>query len=203
MLYCSLIFAHYRRMPVALAILTDKRPASETPGVFESAQYGTKLLYNYNIFEVYNHSEEELLNSDNPLDCFVYAARDYDVYRKDENLKYRYQLKIARNLAARGYNEIERDYIFNFVTRIVNLRDRDLRNEFFDELRRMKGEDKVAELTWIEEHYINESIERGRNEGIAEGRAEGRHETMSAAIDFMRSNGMTEAQIEKFRSSVM
>ena len=58
MLYCSLIFAHYRRMPVALAILTDKRPASETPGVFESAQYGTKLLYNYNIFEVYNHSEE-------------------------------------------------------------------------------------------------------------------------------------------------
>ena len=25
-LYCCLIFAHYRRMPVALAILTDKRP---------------------------------------------------------------------------------------------------------------------------------------------------------------------------------
>ena len=47
-LYCCLIFAHYRRMPVALAVLTDKRPSSETPGKFEFSEYGTELLYKYN-----------------------------------------------------------------------------------------------------------------------------------------------------------
>lgn len=46
-LYCCLIFAHYRRMPVALAILTDKRPLKETPGKIEYSEYGTELVYKY------------------------------------------------------------------------------------------------------------------------------------------------------------
>lgn len=48
-LYCCLIFAHYGRMPVALAILTDKRPSTETPGKFEFSEYGTQLIYKYNL----------------------------------------------------------------------------------------------------------------------------------------------------------
>ena len=86
-LYCCLIFAHYRRMPVALAILTDKRPSNEKPGKFEFSEYGTELLYKYNLFEVYNQSDEKLLNSDNPLDSFIYAAKKYSDYMSNDAQK--------------------------------------------------------------------------------------------------------------------
>ena len=43
MLYCCLIFSHYRRAPVALAILTSPR-LQEKLGVYEASQYGTRLL---------------------------------------------------------------------------------------------------------------------------------------------------------------
>ena len=44
---------------------------------------------------------------------------------------------------------------------------------------------------------------RGRSEGRVEGRIEGRSEAVNAAIDFMRSNGMSNEQINTFRNSVL
>ena len=72
-------------MPVALAILTDKRPSTETPGKFEFSEYGTKLLYKYNLFEVYDQDDDKLLNSDNPFDSFIYAAKRLHEQRKSNN----------------------------------------------------------------------------------------------------------------------
>lgn len=44
---------------------------------------------------------------------------------------------------------------------------------------------------------------RGRSEGRIEGRSEERTETLNAAIDFMRSNGMSNEQINTFRNSIL
>ena len=60
----------------------------------------------------------------------------------------------------------------------------------------------MRELTWIEERFRDEAIAFGRNEGRNEGRIEGRSEVVNAAIDFMRSNGMSNEQINAFRSSI-
>ena len=45
--YKCLIFAHYGRDPIALAIITDKRPENETPH-YSCSRYGTKSFYGYN-----------------------------------------------------------------------------------------------------------------------------------------------------------
>ena len=197
MLYCCLIFAHYRRMPVALAILTDKRPSNETPGKFEFSEYGTKLLYKYNLFEVYDQDDEKLLNSDNPFDSFIYASKKYSDYMSSENqkIKLEYLLKISRNLYERGLNAKERAGIIVFVSRLINLEDEELRKQFFDELKKLKGEDVMNEMTWIEEHFYNQALDRGRDEG--------RSETLNAAIDFMRSNGMSIDKVNDFKKSVL
>ena len=207
-LYCCLIFAHYRRMPVALAILTDKRPSSETPGQFEFSEYGTKLLYKYNLFEVYDQSDEELLNSDNPFDSFIYAAKKYSDYMSDDaqNVKLEYLLKITRSLYERGLNEQDRAKIIIFVSRLINLGDEKLRKEFFEELKKMEGKE-MSEMNWIQEYFYNEARDKvrneGRNEGIVIGEAQGRSETLNAAINFMRSNGMSNEQINNFRNSIL
>ena len=41
------------------------------------------------------------------------------------------------------------------------------------------------------------------SEGVAVGEERGRSETLSAAIEFMRSSGMSSEQINKFRASVL
>lgn len=207
-LYCCLIFAHYRRMPVALAILTDERPSSENPGKFEFSEYGTKLLYKYNLFEVYDQSDEELLNSDNPFDSFIYAAKKYSDYMSDDaqNVKLEYLLKITRNLYERGLNEQDRAKIIVFVSRLINLGDEKLRKEFFKELTKMEGKN-VDEMNWIQEYFYNKAVDKGRNEGIvigeARGEERGRSETLNAAINFMRSNGMSNEQINNFKNSIL
>ena len=48
-----------------------------------------------------------------------------------------------------------------------------------------------------------EGVEQGRNEGIAVGRSEGRSETLNAAIEFMRSSGMSNEKINNFRNSML
>ena len=200
-LYCCLIFAHYRRMPVALAILTDKRPSDETPGKFEFSEYGTELLYKYNLFEVYKQSDEKLLNSDNPFDSFIYAAKKYSDYMSNDaqKVKLEYLLKITRNLQALGLNTRERAGILVLVNRLINLEDKELRTQYFDELKKMKGENNMAELTWIEEHFRDEGIAIGE----ARGEERGRSNTLNAAVEFMRSNGMSNEQIDNFRNSIL
>ena len=99
------------------------------------------------------------------------------------------------SLQALGLDTRERAGILVLVNRLINLEDKELRAQYFDELKKLKGENNMAELTWIEEHF--------RDEGIAIGEERGRSETLNAAIDFMRSNGMSNEQINSFRNSVL
>ena len=194
-LYCCLIFAHYRRMPVALAILTDKRPSDETPGKFKFSEYGTELLYKYNFFEVYNQSDEELLNSDNPFDSFIYAAKKYSDYMSNDaqKIKLEYLLKITRNLYARGLNDQDRAKIIIFVSRLINLEDSELRNQFFEELKKLEGKSNMTELTWIEEHFYDQAIGKGLTIGEARGRLAANLETARR----LRNMGMNDNDIQK------
>lgn len=199
-LYCCLIFAHYRRMPVALAILTDKRPLKETPGKIEFSEYGTELVYKYNLFEVYKQSDEELLTSDNPFDSFIYAAKNYSKYMKEDaqKVKLEYLLKIMRNLYGRGMKEDERRRILVFISRLINLNDAELTKQFIEELEKLEGESNMRELTWLEEYFRDQAIAIGEKRG----KEQGRSEMMNVAIDFMRSNGMSKEQIDIFRQSI-
>ena len=53
----------------------------------------------------------------------------------------------------------------------------------------------MAEMTWIEKHFYNQALDRGGDEG--------RSETLNAAIDFMRPNGMSIDKVNDFKKSVL
>ena len=118
-------------------------------------------------------------------------------------VKLEYLLKITRNLQALGLNTKERAGILVLVNRLINLEDEGLRTQYFDELKKLKEENNMAELTWIEEHFRNEAISEGIAIGEARGKGQGRSETLNAAIDFMRSNGMSNEQINSFKNSIL
>ena len=60
----------------------------------------------------------------------------------------------------------------------------------------------MRELTWLEEYFRDEAIAIGKEQGRSEGIAIGEERTLKAAIDFMRSSGMSNEQINVFRKSV-
>ena len=56
--YCCLIYAHYRRHPVALAIITDGHKKEER--FFSHSHFGTEIVYRYNNLVLADLDGEEL-----------------------------------------------------------------------------------------------------------------------------------------------
>lgn len=159
--YMTLIYAHHREMPVALAILTSRR-SSEVIGEYSvENHYGTKLSYTYNCFEVYAQDDDMMLQSDNPFDLIFYAVKNAS--KDSQKKKYALLLNLVKLLASKGWSEDDRRDLFNFIIRAVNLTDVELQQKFVAEIK--GGENNMAELTFVEKYF--------KDEGRAEGRAEG------------------------------
>ena len=167
--YMTLIHAHYHKLPVALAILTSRRP-SEVIGEYSVENpYGTKLSYTYNCFEVYAQDDDKMLQSDNPFDLIFYAVKNTS--KNSQRKKYALLLKLVKILASKGWSEADRRDLFSFIVRTVNLTDTELQQKFVAEIK--MGEDKMAELTFVEKYFKDEGIAEGRAEGIAIGEQRG------------------------------
>ena len=178
--YCSLLFAHYRKMPVALAILTSPRK-SETTGVFEESQHGTSLRYQFNTLELDKLDDEKLLASDNPFDLALYAARKAKQSRNDERMKFRYLRELRGLLGEKGWNGKDIRDLLIFIERIINLKDLTLRKEYAVYAEEME-EKQMAYESWIEKHF--------RDEGIAIGEARGRREGILKALSGLIHKGI-------------
>lgn len=196
MIYCSLIFAHHRKMPVGLAILTSPRPKGETIGTYTQEQYGAGISYKYNCFEVYNQDDNALLQSDNPFDLIFWATKNTInlTGKRKEEKKFSYLLKLTKLLASKDWNERDRRDIFNFIMRAVNLKDVDLQQKFINELKKGDGNMSGLTMSFVEKHFFD----KGLAEGLAKGRAEAMAEANFATARRLRSAGMSDNDIHNF-----
>ena len=192
-LYYCLIFSHHRRMPVGLAILTRPRPKGEKTGIFAAEQYGTRISYKYNCFEVYNLDDEELLNSDNPFDLMFYAVKKTANVREES--KFAQLLTLTRLLALKGWNEEDRRDIFNFIVRAVNLKDVALRQKFTRVIK--EGDGNTMTLSFVEEYFLNQGIAVGEARGEKRGESRGRREANLETARRLRAMGLSDSDISK------
>ena len=154
--YCCRIFGHYHRMPVALAILTAPRN-NETTGVFDASEHGTSVCYRFNCIELDKLDEEKLLASDNPFDLALYAARRAKRSRNDEMKKFRYLRELRRLLGRKGWTDRDCRDLLIFIELIINLKDRDLREEYNS----FEGETEETRMRFKEaliKSYISERL---------------------------------------------
>ncbi len=173
--YCALIFARHRELPVALTLLTEGRPKDEGHS-FTASHYGTSLDYRYNVLNLLELSDKELLSSDNPFDLALYGAQCALRSRKKERQKYLYLKELTKELRVRGWSKGDRRDLFLFIARIINLEDPELQERFFQEIK--EDEKTMPQKTFIEDYFMKEGLEKG----IAEGRAEGKVETARAML---------------------
>jgi predicted transposase/invertase (TIGR01784 family) len=172
--YKCLIYAHYRKEPAALAILTDRRPKGE-PVYYSHKRFGTESTYRYNILALMDLDDEELTASDNEADFVLYAAkcsRD----SKGELQKYNYLRKIVGLLGERGWDKDDKRDLLLFIERILNVTDKKLVAEYVEYRRKLSEEGKIVHL-YIGEREEAEKIRMsGINEGIEKGKLEGKLE---------------------------
>ena len=98
---------------------------------------------------------------------------------------------------ARGLNDQDRARIIIFVSRLINLEDSELRNQFFEELKKLEGKSNMAELTWIEERFRDEAVSKGVAEGIVIGETRGRLAANLETARRLRNMGMNDHDIQK------
>jgi len=164
--YQCFIFAHFKKAPVALAIITDKRPPSEASSYVHS-HYGTNTVYEYNNLVVTDLVDDDLLSSDNPIALAFYAAKSA-LGVKEELQKYTFLRTLAGLLGERGWSMIDKRDLLLFIERIINLKDKTLRKQYWEYRQQLNKEGKIVYEHFLKEVEEEMAEQRGKEEGKEE-----------------------------------
>ena len=165
--YRCLIYAHYRREPVALAIIAGGRRKKER--FYSHSNFGTEIIYRYNNLVLAELDDEELLSSDNPTDLALYAAK-CALKAKHEIQKYKYLRTLIELLAERGWSNEDKDDLLFFLERVIDLRDRELENKYSEYRDQLSKEGKIVYIRPGEREEIREIEQRSMAKGMAKGK---------------------------------
>jgi hypothetical protein len=168
--YRCLIYAHYRREPVTLAIITYKRSPGE-PAYYSHSRFGTKILFEYNDLVLDELDDEELISSDNPIDLLLYAAK-FALNVKEEHQKLNFLRKSVELLDERGWSMIDKRDLFLFTERIVNMKDKELVWQFKEFMAQRNKEGKAMYVPMLLRDSAAEIERRGMDKGKEEGKIE-------------------------------
>jgi hypothetical protein len=161
--YECLIYAHYLREPIALAIVTDTRPKKEASFYAYSA-CGTELIYRYNNLVLRELDDGELLESENPIDLVFYAAKCALDCKEEELQKYHYLRKVTGLLAERGWSMEDKRDLMLFAERIINLEDKKLVRQYVEYQKELNEEGKIVYVSLLEREIRQEYLEKGERQ---------------------------------------
>jgi hypothetical protein len=184
--YECMIYAHYRREPVALAIIVNKRPKKEAL-FYSHSRYATAIDYRYKKLVLADLDDEELLSSDNPIDLALYAAK-CALRCRNELQKYTYLRTLTKLLGERGYDMNDKRDLLLFLERFLNLKDKDLRLQYREYQEQLDKEGKIVYVSVAEEYYTQKGLERGIVQGIEKGIEKGLTQGIAKGKEEMARN---------------
>jgi predicted transposase/invertase (TIGR01784 family) len=196
-IYKSLIFVHYQREPVALAIITDKRPVGE-PAYYSHNHFGTESVYRYNNLVLPELDDDELLASDNPIDLVLYAAK-FALKTKEEHRKFSFLRQAVGLLDERGWSMEEKRDLLLFIERIVNMRDEMLITQYREILEQENKEGRAMYVPLLLRDSAAEIEQRGIEKGREEGKLEVARKLLARGISpdiIAESAGVSLEQIQ-------
>ena len=167
--YRCLIYAHYRREPVALSIIAGGRRKKER--LYSHLHFGTEIIYRYNNLVLAELDDDELQASDNPIDLALYAAK-CALKAKQELQKYNYLHALLDLLAERGWKRDDKRDLLLFLERVINLKDEELEKRYTEYRNQLSKEGKIVYIPLGERELAKEIEQRGVAQGMAQGKEE-------------------------------
>jgi hypothetical protein len=168
--YRCLIYGHYRREPVSLAITTGRRPAGEML-YYSHKRYGTKIVLEYNNLVLAELDEEELASSDNPIDLVLLAAK-FSQSAREELRKFNFLRNAVELLDEHGWHTEDKRDLLLFTERIVNMKDKELRSRYAEFIEQRNREGKSMYIPLMLRDSAAEIEQRGVEKGKIDGKIE-------------------------------
>lgn len=129
---------------------------------------GTKLSFEYKFYQIFQHTEEELLQFDNPFALVVLVAQKEFFRKKIGDLDlHTTRLKIIEKLTANGnYTQQSITRFVLFLNNMIHIENEELNLKFEQRLKDLTGE-KITMGIIETEKMLN--IEQGKEIGLEQG----------------------------------
>jgi hypothetical protein len=163
--YKNLIYAHYRKEPAALAIITEGRRKNQR--FYSYSLFGSEIIYRYNNLVLAELDDDELLGSENPIDLALYSAK-CAARSKDDLQKFNYLRSISGLLAKRGWDAFEKRDLLLFIERIIYIEDKELAVKYREYRLQLNEEGKILYIPFYELDAAEEVEKRGIEKGKLE-----------------------------------
>ena len=191
---------------VSIAVFTTE---DENPSSFERNNYGTSVKFNFNLYNIHQHSEEELLASDNifaiPILACKYALKTKP--KKQVDLRLQLKLKLMRLLLERNYEPDIIRYLLMFLQSLLFLPEKQ-EKIYFNEIQKLT---KMDELSYVTPHtrymatwfyktnfgYDPETQLKEKAEKLAEEKAEKLAEEKAEKLAEEKAEKLAEEKAEK------
>lgn len=162
--YFYRIFESYKRKIYSLAIFTYKGDSNKSSN-FEMRFLKSRLLYEYDTYDVSKQDPEQLKNNKNPFALVVLAALEAINHKDNDDNNYEYRKRFLKLLLSTDFEGKTAREIFRFVSFIFSIDDPLKRKLFYKEAHEMAlKEEKLYELTDYEEVAVEENTKKVKSE---------------------------------------
>jgi hypothetical protein len=152
---------------VALAVFTG-RVSQKQPSSFTKSFLGTEIIYKFNTFHIFDHSESQLLAMDNPFALIVLAAQKAvlaDKVPKEELANQRLTIAKALIKSKRYDNEKIKRFLY-FLKTFIYIDNEEINVNFDKQIAILTGnETAMGIIETIKMITLEEGIEKGIEKG--------------------------------------
>lgn len=212
--YWYRIYDRYRVDITALVVFTGNKRQKRSAR-FHKSFMGTQITYEYNIYHILDHTEQELLAMNNPFALIVLAAQKALLMGKipEEELA-QHRLTVAKALIqSKKYNHEQIIKFLFFLKNFVYIENQEINRNFDKEVNILTGKketmgiiETIKQITF--EEGVEKGIEKGRKEGIEKGAEQKSREfvkNMLSNTDFTIAQiaslaNVTEAFVKKVKA---
>ncbi|MBB5438607.1 UDP-N-acetylglucosamine transferase subunit ALG13 [Pedobacter sp. AK017] len=138
----------YGQAIVSLAVFAGKK-SQLRPNVYQTSLLGTELNFKFYTYQIFDHTEDELLAMDNPFALVVIVAQQEALCRKlNDTARQNTRMKIIVALVASGkYNAVQIKEFVRFLNKIIIVKDSKYNIIFDKHLQNMTGGTVTMGLT--------------------------------------------------------
>ena len=206
--YWYRIYDRYNVDVTALAIFTGNGQ-QKRPSQFYKSYLGTKILYEYNVYHILDHTEAELLAMDNPFALIVLAAQKALLQGKiaEEELA-GHRLTIARALIqSKKFSHKKIAKLLFFLKNFLYIGNEEINRNFDEQIHQLTGKKiTMGIIETIKKIEREEGIEIGIEKGIEKGKEQVVQNLLSikkfTIAEIANFTNVTEAFVKKVRAAL-
>lgn len=169
--YFYRIYDRYNVPISALAVFTGGRSQAGCSD-YQCQFLGTSLTYRFNLYQIFDQTEEELLEMNNPFGLIILAAQKaYDSRKTPDQQLAEQRLAIARAFMKHNQYDLERvRRFFFFLKNFLYIDNSEINSKFDSEISHLtKEKTAMGIIEAIKLVTREEALEEGHEKGIKEG----------------------------------